>query len=94
MKVVFIFLVLIVMVSMISAKPLIGSTSCPVPRSKCGAACIKRCSHKGHKKRCLFYCNHCCGWCQCVPPGYVGQNKGCCSCYNSWKTQIGGPKCP
>ncbi|KAF3658579.1 hypothetical protein FXO38_01413 [Capsicum annuum] len=33
MKVVFIFLVLIVMVSMISAKPLIGSTSCPVPRS-------------------------------------------------------------
>ncbi|CAL1392130.1 unnamed protein product [Linum trigynum] len=31
--------------------------------------------------------------CLCVPPGYYG-NKAVCPCYNNWKTQQGGPKCP
>ncbi|KAK4363666.1 hypothetical protein RND71_018907 [Anisodus tanguticus] len=88
------FLALLIMASMLEAKPLIGFNNCPVRRSRCAKACIKRCALKGHKKRCLFYCNHCCNWCQCVPPGYVGQNKGCCACYNNWHTQSGGPKCP
>lgn len=61
---------------------------------ECEEACNVRCSQKGHKKRCLFYCNHCCGWCQCVPPGYVGENKDCCPCYRDWKKQTGEPKCP
>jgi len=33
MKIILIFLVLLITVSVISAKPLIGSTTCPVPRS-------------------------------------------------------------
>ncbi|CAH8356437.1 unnamed protein product [Eruca vesicaria subsp. sativa] len=31
--------------------------------------------------------------CLCVPPGTYG-NKQVCPCYNNWKTQLGGPKCP
>lgn len=61
--------------------------------SECGDACNQRCSATSHKKPCLFYCNKCCEWCQCVPPGTSG-GKECCDCYNNWKTKRGGPKCP
>ncbi|KAM3376420.1 hypothetical protein P3S68_015135 [Capsicum galapagoense] len=94
MKLLHIFLALLIMASMSNSQPPVGSTTCPVPKDECEEACNVRCSQKGHKKRCLFYCNHCCGWCQCVPPGYVGENKDCCSCYNEWKKQTGEPKCP
>ncbi|CAN4102078.1 unnamed protein product [Withania somnifera] len=74
-------------------RPPIGSTTCHVPGNRCGEACNQRCSATSHKKPCLLYCNKCCEWCQCVPPGTYG-NKECCSCYNNWKTKRGGPKCP
>ncbi|PHT63579.1 Protein GAST1 [Capsicum annuum] len=74
-------------------KPPFGSSTCPVPNTRCGVACHHRCSATSHKKTCLFYCNKCCQWCKCVPPGTNG-NKGCCSCYNNWHTKRGGPKCP
>ncbi|CAH9081121.1 unnamed protein product [Cuscuta europaea] len=75
------------------AQPPVGPTTCPVPRSQCGTECDRRCSATSHKNNCLEFCNMCCDWCQCVPPGTYG-NKECCSCYNDWKTKEGGPKCP
>ncbi|KAH0659924.1 hypothetical protein KY289_028672 [Solanum tuberosum] len=75
------------------AKPPVGETTCYVPNNKCSNACDKRCSATSHKNNCLLFCNKCCNWCHCVPPGTLGQ-KDCCSCYRDWKTQEGGPKCP
>nr|GMD94847.1 gibberellin-regulated protein 5-like [Ipomoea batatas] len=75
------------------SKPPVGPTTCPVPTNQCGSECNRRCSATSHQKRCLMFCNMCCDWCHCVPPGTYG-NKECCSCYNDWKTQEGGPKCP
>nr|XP_009762897.1 PREDICTED: gibberellin-regulated protein 5-like [Nicotiana sylvestris] len=75
------------------AKPPVGPTTCPVPTDQCSSACDHRCSNTSHKNNCLLFCNKCCNWCQCVPPGTFGQ-KDCCSCYRDWKTQEGGPKCP
>ncbi|KAE9590354.1 putative gibberellin regulated protein [Lupinus albus] len=46
-----------------------------------------------YHKPCMFFCQKCCRKCLCVPPGYYG-NKAVCPCYNNWKTQQGGPKCP
>ncbi|XP_019160600.1 PREDICTED: gibberellin-regulated protein 5-like [Ipomoea nil] len=74
-------------------KPPVGPTTCPVPANQCGSECNRRCSATSHQKSCLMFCNMCCNWCLCVPPGTYG-NKECCSCYNDWKTQEGGPKCP
>ncbi|EOA32006.1 hypothetical protein CARUB_v10015247mg [Capsella rubella] len=59
----------------------------------CGPRCGDRCSNTQYKKPCLFFCNKCCAKCLCVPPGTYG-NKQVCPCYNNWKTQSGGPKCP
>ena len=59
----------------------------------CPGSCNVRCSLAGVAKRCIRYCMICCNQCQCVPPGTVG-NKEVCPCYNNWKTQQGGPKCP
>ncbi|CAN6990496.1 unnamed protein product [Brassica rapa subsp. trilocularis] len=59
----------------------------------CPAACDVRCSATSHKSACLMYCNQCCKKCLCVPSGTYG-NKQECPCYNNWKTQEGGPKCP
>ncbi|GLJ13069.1 hypothetical protein SUGI_0204550 [Cryptomeria japonica] len=59
----------------------------------CAPKCSYRCSATSHKKPCLFFCKKCCAKCLCVPPGTYG-NKQVCPCYNNWKTQQGGPKCP
>ncbi|XP_047311577.1 gibberellin-regulated protein 6-like [Impatiens glandulifera] len=60
---------------------------------QCSGQCSRRCGRTQYKKPCLFFCNKCCAKCLCVPPGYYG-NKQVCPCYNNWKTQQGGPKCP
>ncbi|CAN0903583.1 Gibberellin-regulated protein 6 [Linum grandiflorum] len=60
---------------------------------QCGSQCTRRCSRTQYRKPCLFFCNKCCAKCLCVPPGFYG-NKAVCPCYNNWKTQQGGPKCP
>ncbi|KAK8473852.1 hypothetical protein PHAVU_001G268150 [Phaseolus vulgaris] len=60
---------------------------------ECPGACEVRCSKTRVKKACLFYCNLCCDKCLCVPSGTVG-NKEECPCYNNWKNENGGPKCP
>ncbi|KAJ0987187.1 hypothetical protein J5N97_005543 [Dioscorea zingiberensis] len=59
----------------------------------CRPRCRYRCSATSHKKPCMFFCLKCCSKCLCVPPGTYG-NKQVCPCYNDWKTQEGGPKCP
>ncbi|KMZ72938.1 Gibberellin-regulated family protein [Zostera marina] len=64
-----------------------------VHRKDCRRKCDFRCSKTHHKKPCKFYCNKCCKVCLCVPPGTYG-HKHLCPCYNNWKTQLGGPKCP
>ncbi|XP_031498393.1 protein RSI-1-like [Nymphaea colorata] len=61
--------------------------------SECGARCSYRCSATHHRKPCMFFCQKCCAKCLCVPPGTYG-NREYCPCYNNWKTQEGGPKCP
>ncbi|XP_022141399.1 protein RSI-1-like [Momordica charantia] len=61
--------------------------------SDCKPRCSYRCSATSHKKPCMFFCQKCCAKCLCVPPGTYG-NKQVCPCYNNWKTQQGGPKCP
>ncbi|XP_024515710.1 peamaclein [Selaginella moellendorffii] len=63
------------------------------PYLNCAAACDYRCSKAGLHKRCLKYCNICCGKCQCVPPGTAG-NREVCPCYNEMKNSRGGHKCP
>ncbi|MQM17681.1 hypothetical protein Taro_050656 [Colocasia esculenta] len=60
---------------------------------ECAPACDFRCSATSHKKPCLFFCNMCCNKCLCVPSGTWGHKEEC-PCYNNWKTQEGGPKCP
>ncbi|KAB2633522.1 gibberellin-regulated protein 6 [Pyrus ussuriensis x Pyrus communis] len=55
--------------------------------------CTGRCSHTQYHKPCMFFCQKCCAKCLCVPPGFHG-NKAVCPCYNNWKTQLEGPKCP
>ncbi|KAG9136008.1 hypothetical protein Leryth_015877 [Lithospermum erythrorhizon] len=77
----------------IAGAPPKGANTCPVPVGQCANACNKRCSNTQYKNACLEFCNKCCQGCQCVPPGTYG-NKTCCDCYNNWKTQQGGPKCP
>ncbi|KAG6396052.1 gibberellin-regulated protein 6-like [Salvia hispanica] len=60
---------------------------------QCPSQCTRRCSRTQYHKPCMFFCQKCCKKCLCVPPGYYG-NKAVCPCYNNWKTQQGGPKCP
>ncbi|KAG6398319.1 hypothetical protein SASPL_139777 [Salvia splendens] len=60
---------------------------------QCPSHCTRRCSRTQYHKPCMFFCQKCCKKCLCVPPGYYG-NKAVCPCYNNWKTQQGGPKCP
>ncbi|KAL1216725.1 Gibberellin-regulated protein 6 [Cardamine amara subsp. amara] len=60
---------------------------------QCGGECTRRCSNTKYHKPCMFFCQKCCATCLCVPPGTYG-NKQVCPCYNNWKTQQGGPKCP
>ncbi|XP_042500786.1 gibberellin-regulated protein 6-like [Macadamia integrifolia] len=60
---------------------------------QCPSQCSRRCSQTQYHKPCMFFCQKCCKKCLCVPPGYYG-NKAVCPCYNNWKTQQGGPKCP
>ncbi|KAH6557591.1 hypothetical protein KP509_1Z105500 [Ceratopteris richardii] len=60
---------------------------------QCPSACSYRCSRTSKRKACMFFCQKCCATCLCVPPGTYG-NKEVCPCYNNWKTQEGGPKCP
>ncbi|XP_021766212.1 protein RSI-1-like [Chenopodium quinoa] len=59
----------------------------------CQPRCNYRCSATSHRKPCMFFCLKCCSKCLCVPKGTYG-NKQSCPCYNNWKTQQGGPKCP
>ncbi|KAL2935150.1 Gibberellin-regulated protein 6 [Bienertia sinuspersici] len=61
--------------------------------SECLGQCTRRCSKTQYHKPCMFFCQKCCKKCLCVPPGFYG-NKEVCPCYNNWKTQEGGPKCP
>ncbi|XP_017237615.1 gibberellin-regulated protein 6 [Daucus carota subsp. sativus] len=61
--------------------------------SQCPNQCTRRCSRTQYHKPCMFFCQKCCRKCLCVPPGFYG-NKAVCPCYNNWKTQQGGPKCP
>ncbi|KAL6178070.1 hypothetical protein ACLB2K_049590 [Fragaria x ananassa] len=61
--------------------------------SQCPSQCTRRCSKTQYHKPCMFFCQKCCAKCLCVPPGFFG-NKAVCPCYNNWKTQQGGPKCP
>nr|AAQ57667.2 Gasa4-like protein [Pelargonium zonale] len=61
--------------------------------SQCNPECTRRCSKTQYHKPCMFFCQKCCRKCLCVPPGFYG-NKAVCPCYNNWKTQQGGPKCP
>ncbi|XP_011656217.1 protein RSI-1-like [Cucumis sativus] len=61
--------------------------------SDCKPKCSYRCSATTHRKPCMFFCQKCCAKCLCVPSGTYG-NKQECPCYNNWKTQQGGPKCP
>ncbi|KAJ4872330.1 Gibberellin-regulated protein 13 [Raphanus sativus] len=70
-----------------------GTTEGSLQPQECGPRCGDRCSNTQYKKPCLFFCNKCCAKCLCVPPGTYG-NKQVCPCYNNWKTQLGGPKCP
>ncbi|CAN6926537.1 unnamed protein product [Brassica oleracea var. botrytis] len=70
-----------------------GTTEGSLQPQECGPRCGDRCSNTKYKKPCLFFCNKCCAKCLCVPPGTYG-NKQVCPCYNNWKTQLGGPKCP
>ncbi|XP_010481220.1 PREDICTED: gibberellin-regulated protein 13 [Camelina sativa] len=70
-----------------------GTTEGSLQPQECGPRCGDRCSNTQYKKPCLFFCNKCCTKCLCVPPGTYG-NKQVCPCYNNWKTQTGGPKCP
>ncbi|MCO5597532.1 hypothetical protein L7F22_051610 [Adiantum nelumboides] len=74
------------------SRPRYGSTQGSLRASQCPGACKYRCS-KTTKKACMFFCQKCCAKCLCVPPGTYG-NKQVCPCYNDWKTQQGGPKCP
>ncbi|KAB2613878.1 gibberellin-regulated protein 6-like [Pyrus ussuriensis x Pyrus communis] len=60
---------------------------------ECPSQCTRRCSQTQYHKPCMFFCQKCCKKCLCVPPGFYG-NKAACPCYNNWKTQQGGPKCP
>ncbi|XP_074277413.1 gibberellin-regulated protein 6-like [Silene latifolia] len=60
---------------------------------QCLPQCTRRCSNTRYHKPCMFFCQKCCNKCLCVPPGTYG-NKQVCPCYNNWKTQQGGPKCP
>ncbi|XP_009339293.2 gibberellin-regulated protein 6 [Pyrus x bretschneideri] len=60
---------------------------------QCPSQCTRRCSQTQYHKPCMFFCQKCCAKCLCVPPGFYG-NKAVCPCYNNWKTQQGGPKCP
>ncbi|VVA29908.1 PREDICTED: gibberellin-regulated [Prunus dulcis] len=60
---------------------------------QCPSQCTRRCSQTQYHKPCMFFCQKCCAKCLCVPPGSYG-NKAVCPCYNNWKTQQGGPKCP
>ncbi|KAL8471590.1 hypothetical protein ACS0TY_028376 [Phlomoides rotata] len=60
---------------------------------QCPSQCTRRCSRTQYHKPCMFFCQKCCKKCLCVPPGFYG-NKAVCPCYNNWKTQQGGPKCP
>lgn len=62
-------------------------------KSECPNQCTRRCSRTQYHKPCMFFCQKCCRKCLCVPPGFYG-NKAVCPCYNNWKTQQGGPKCP
>ncbi|CAH9069788.1 unnamed protein product [Cuscuta epithymum] len=61
--------------------------------TQCLPQCTRRCSQTQYHKPCMFFCQKCCNKCLCVPPGFYG-NKAVCPCYNNWKTQQGGPKCP
>ncbi|KAI3887222.1 hypothetical protein MKX03_003289 [Papaver bracteatum] len=60
---------------------------------QCEPECQRRCGDTKYEKPCLFFCRKCCKTCLCVPPGFY-RNKEICPCYNSWKTQQGGPKFP
>ncbi|XP_058199222.1 protein GAST1-like [Rhododendron vialii] len=72
---------------------LYGVTQGSLRPQECGGRCAGRCSKTAYKKPCMFFCQKCCAKCLCVPPGTYG-NKQVCPCYNNWKTQRGGPKCP
>ncbi|XP_077247629.1 gibberellin-regulated protein 6-like [Tasmannia lanceolata] len=61
--------------------------------AECPGACSFRCSKTAYHKPCMFFCQKCCFKCKCVPPGTYA-HKEVCPCYNNWKTQSGGPKCP
>ncbi|PNX55363.1 gibberellin induced protein, partial [Trifolium pratense] len=77
----------------VTPDPTDGTTEGSLKPEECAPRCEVRCSKTHHKKPCLFYCKYCCAKCLCVPPGTYG-NKEVCPCYNNWKTQEGGPKCP
>ncbi|CAJ2672781.1 unnamed protein product [Trifolium pratense] len=70
-----------------------GTSEGSLKPEECAPRCENRCAKTHHKKPCLFYCKYCCAKCLCVPPGTYG-NKEVCPCYNNWKTEDGGPKCP
>ncbi|CAI0405644.1 unnamed protein product [Linum tenue] len=63
------------------------------PPGTCDSKCEGRCAKAGVMKRCLKYCNICCGKCHCVPSGTYG-NRSECPCYRDMKDNKGRQKCP
>ncbi|XP_074277420.1 gibberellin-regulated protein 6-like [Silene latifolia] len=93
-KVLPLFLLALLVFSMLATEVLAGSYGEGSLKPKeCLPKCRKRCSNTRYHKPCMFFCRYCCKKCLCVPPGTYG-NKQVCPCYNNWKTQQGGPKCP
>ncbi|KAK9664078.1 hypothetical protein RND81_14G018100 [Saponaria officinalis] len=86
------FLLLILVSTMVIEVSQAGGPGSLTPE-QCPGACDVRCSATSHRKPCLFFCNKCCDKCLCVPSGTYGHKEEC-PCYNDWKTQEGGPKCP
>ncbi|KAK4278013.1 hypothetical protein QN277_015918 [Acacia crassicarpa] len=87
----FILLALLLLISFSEVAQVYGGSN--LRPSDCKPKCNYRCSATSHKKPCMFFCQKCCAKCLCVPSGTYG-NKQSCPCYNNWKTQEGGPKCP
>ncbi|RYR48636.1 hypothetical protein Ahy_A07g034686 isoform A [Arachis hypogaea] len=61
--------------------------------SDCNEACDVRCSKTSRPDLCKRACGTCCQRCNCVPPGYSG-NQRACPCYYNQITHGGRRKCP
>ncbi|KAL1309312.1 hypothetical protein HN51_052010 [Arachis hypogaea] len=76
---------------LVSSEGLHGSLT--VERIDCNEACDVRCSKTSRPDLCKRACGTCCQRCNCVPPGYSG-NQRACPCYYNQITHGGRRKCP